>query len=158
MRTLLLEREQWLPAPPAAIFDFFADAANLEAITPPRLHFRILSPRPIEMRAGARIDYRLVLRLVPFHWVTRIAEWDPPRRFVDVQERGPYAYWHHTHEILPRQGGSLVRDVVRYALPFGVIGVVAHRLFIHRELDEIFAFRKRTLEKLLGGVETARNA
>ena len=90
MRIHVLEREQRLPAPPATVFPFFADARNLEAITPPLLRFRVVTPEPIDMRPGARIEYRLRLRGVPIRWLTEIQEWDPPHRFVDAQLRGPY--------------------------------------------------------------------
>ena len=138
----ILTREQRLARPPAEVFEFFADAGNLEAITPPSLRFRIVTARPIAMRAGALIEYRLRLRGLPLMWLTRIEAWEPGRRFVDAQLAGPYALWHHTHEFeaLP-DGTTLMRDVVRYALPFWPFGEVAHALFVRRELEAIFDFR-----------------
>jgi ligand-binding SRPBCC domain-containing protein len=150
MRIHLLEREQRLPVAPEALFPFFSDARNLEAITPPLLRFRVLTPAPIEMRAGAFLQYRLRLRGVPVRWNTLIQSWEPPHRFVDVQVRGPYAVWHHTHTFEPDgAGGTLMRDVVRYAIGFGVLGEVVHRLVVRRDLDAIFAFRARTVLELL---------
>ena len=138
-----LEREQRLARSPDEVFGFFADACNLEAITPPSLRFRIVTPRPIEMRAGALIEYRLRLRGLPLMWLTRIEAWEPGRRFVDVQLAGPYALWHHTHEFEALEDGStLMRDVVRYALPFWPLGEVAHAAFVGRELQRIFEFRR----------------
>ena len=105
MREHTLERAQRLPGSPDEVFAFFADAHNLEAITPPWLGFRIVTPGPIEMRPGALIEYRLRLHRVPVRWLTRIETWEPGRRFVDVQVRGPYRLWHHTHEFEPDGAG-----------------------------------------------------
>jgi len=141
MKVHLLEREQWIPAPIARVFAFFSDAYNLEAITPPWVHFRIHTPRPIELRADARIEYELRLAGVPFRWRTRIATWDPPHGFVDVQERGPYALWEHAHAFAPCGGGVLMADRVRYALPFGPLGALAHAVVVRAALAAIFDFR-----------------
>lgn len=138
----VLRREQRLPGSPGEVFGFFADAGNLEAITPPWLSFRIVTPRPIEMGRGTLIDYRLRLHGVPISWLTRIEAWEPGRSFVDQQMRGPYALWHHTHDFEPAPGGgTLMRDTVRYALPAGPLGALAHRLFVRRDLDRIFDHR-----------------
>jgi len=139
----VLARAQLLDAPPEAVFPFFGDASNLEAITPPWLGFRVVTPGPIEMAPGTLIEYRLRLHAVPIRWRTTIAVWDPPRRFVDVQVSGPYAMWHHTHDFEPAPGGgTLMRDTVRYALPFGPLGALAHRLLVRRDLARIFDFRQ----------------
>jgi ligand-binding SRPBCC domain-containing protein len=138
----VLRREQRLPAPPEDVFPFFSDAHNLEAITPPWLRFHVVTPRPIEMRAGALIEYRLRLRGIPISWLTRIDEWTPGVRFVDVQLSGPYRLWHHTHEFEPDgAGGTLMRDTVHYALPLWPLGEAAHALLVRRDLAAIFAFR-----------------
>jgi ligand-binding SRPBCC domain-containing protein len=143
MSVNILTREQLLTAPPAEVFPFFGDARNLEAITPPWLGFRVVTPEPIEMAPGTLIEYRLRLHAVPIRWRTTIAVWDPPRRFVDVQLSGPYAMWHHTHDFEPAPGGgTLMRDTVRYALPFGPLGAIAHRLLVRRDLARIFDFRQ----------------
>ncbi|MBD0281878.1 MAG: SRPBCC family protein, partial [Thermoleophilaceae bacterium] len=128
-----------------AVFEFFADPFNLEAITPPWLRFRIVGPRPIEMQAGTLIDYRLVLHRVPIRWRARIAVWEPGRRFADVQVRGPYRAWHHTHSFERHDEGTLVRDSVRYALPLGPLGRVAHAAFVRRDLERIFDFRHQAV-------------
>ena len=150
MRVHVLEREQRLPAPPEAVFGFFADARNLEAITPPLLRFRVVTPDPIVMRVGAVIQYRLRLRGIPVNWLTTIQEWDPPHRFVDVQLRGPYALWHHTHDLADDgEGGTFMRDTVRYAIGLGPLGALAHRLFVRRDLERIFDFRRAKVAEML---------
>jgi ligand-binding SRPBCC domain-containing protein len=148
-------REQWIARPVEEVFAFFADATNLEAITPPWLRFRILSPAPIAMGAGALIFYRLRWGRLPLRWVTRIEEWQPPSRFIDVQLRGPYALWHHTHSFEPHEDGTLMRDRVRYALPLGPLGRLTHRLFVRRDLEAIFDYRARKVSDFFqGGIET----
>ncbi len=145
-----LRREQRLPGSPEQVFPFFADAGNLEAITPPWLGFEVVTPRPIEMRVGALIEYRLRLHGLSIGWLTRIEEWEPGVRFVDVQLAGPYKLWHHTHEFEPAPGGgTLMRDSVRYALPLGPLGELAHRLLVRRDLRRIFDFRARAIRARL---------
>jgi ligand-binding SRPBCC domain-containing protein len=145
-----LHREQVLPGTPAEVFPFFADAGNLEAITPDWLAFRIVTPRPIDMRVGTLIEYRLKLHGLPVSWLTRIEEWEPGVRFVDMQLSGPYKLWHHTHEFEPDgAGGTVMRDTVRYALPLGPLGEVAHRAFVARDLQAIFDFRTRKVAERL---------
>jgi ligand-binding SRPBCC domain-containing protein len=137
----VLRRRQILPASPADVFPFFADAQNLERITPPWLRFEVLTPEPIAMRTGTVVQYRLRLHGLPLRWTARIEDWQEGRAFVDRQIRGPYRLWHHRHEFEPHPGGTLVRDHVRYALPLGPLGALAHRLAVRRDLDRIFAFR-----------------
>jgi ligand-binding SRPBCC domain-containing protein len=148
-----LRREQRLPGSPDDVFAFFGDARNLEAITPPLLRFRVMDSGPdgIEMGAGTLIRYRLRVHRVPVGWLTAIREWDPPHRFVDEQLRGPYALWHHTHTFEPIEDGAatLMRDVVRYALPFGLVGEAARRLFVARDVEAIFDYRAEAIRELL---------
>jgi ligand-binding SRPBCC domain-containing protein len=138
-----LSRCAHLPHPVDRVFDFFSRAENLEAITPPWLRFRIVTPTPVEMREGALIEYSLRLRGLPIRWLTRIEEWRPPHRFVDVQLRGPYLLWEHTHEFSSRDGGTEMTDAVRYALPFGRPGDLACRRLVARDLRSIFDYRAR---------------
>jgi hypothetical protein len=154
----VLERAQLIDRPRGEVFSFFADARNLEAITPEFLHFEILPPAPVEMRAGTLIDYRLSLFGVPFRWRTRIEEWEPGRRFVDLQLRGPYALWHHTHAFEDADGGTRMTDRVRYRLPLGPLGELAHPVFVRRTLERIFDFRRDRIARLLaaGAVRPAR--
>ena len=148
----ILRREQRLPGTPEAVFEFFADARNLEALTPPLLRFRVVTPEPIAMGRGTLIRYELRVRRVPVNWLTEITAWEPPHRFVDEQIRGPYALWHHTHtfEALP-DGGTLMRDVVRYRIGFGPLGALANRLVVRRDVEAIFDFRAQRIPALLAG-------
>jgi ligand-binding SRPBCC domain-containing protein len=146
----LLQREQWMPRPIDDVFAFFADARNLEAITPPWLGFRILTPEPIAMSAGTRIEYKIRWRKLPVRWVTEIRRWDPPAGFMDVQLRGPYRRWEHTHSFHAVDGGTRMTDVVRYALPFGPLGNVAHAWFVKADLKKIFEYREERVSALLG--------
>jgi ligand-binding SRPBCC domain-containing protein len=134
--------------PREEVFEFFADAFNLQKITPPDVHFRVLTPAPIELRRGTRIDYRLTVFRVPFRWRTVIAMWEPPVRFVDEQERGPYRSWVHRHEFSDVEGGTLVRDRVQYELPWSPLGELAHPI-VRRKLDQIFDFRQAMIHRLL---------
>jgi ligand-binding SRPBCC domain-containing protein len=145
-----LERAQVVPRPRGEVFAFFADARNLEAITPAFLRFRITTPGPIAMGAGALITYRLRLCGVGFGWTTRIEAWEPERRFVDVQREGPYRLWRHTHAFADVPGGTLVTDTVEYALPFGPLGEAAHAVFVRRALRRIFDHREERIAALLG--------
>lgn len=145
-----LERTQRIAWPLAEVFAFFSDAANLEAITPGFLRFRIITPLPIEMRPGARIDYSLSLFGVRLRWRTRITVWEPGVRFVDEQESGPYALWRHTHSFAPDGNATIMRDTVEYALPLGPLGSLAHLLFVRRTVGAIFDHRARVIDRLLG--------
>lgn len=149
MSERLLDREQLVPRPVDEVFEFFSAARNLERLTPLWLRFEVLTPEPIQMRAGTRIEYRLRLHGLPLRWVSRIERWEPRRAFVDRQIRGPYRLWHHTHQFEPHDGGTLVRDYVRYALPLGPLGEIAHGLVVQRDLERIFAFRHNAIAELL---------
>ena len=147
MKLFSFTAELWLPRPRPEVFAFFADARNLEAITPPWVKFQVLTPAPIAMKAGALIDYRLRVHGLPLRWRTEITAWDPPFRFVDSQLRGPYRRWVHTHTFEEVNGGTLCRDEVSYAVPGGAL---VERLFIRRDIERIFAYRQETMRRLLG--------
>lgn len=151
MTTWELRARLRLAQPRPEVFAFFADAANLEALTPPWLRFRIVNPRPVEMRAGARIDYRLRVHGLPVRWKTGITVWEPPHRFVDEQLRGPYRLWVHEHTFEDAPGGgTLVCDRVRYRVPFGRL---ANRLVVERDVRTIFTYRSAALLRIFGGRE-----
>jgi ligand-binding SRPBCC domain-containing protein len=146
----LLERTQHLDLPADEAFEFYADARNLERITPPWLGFQLVASGPIEMRAGALIDYRLKLHGLPVRWRTRIDTWEPPVRFVDVQLRGPYALWEHTHTFEPDgENAVVIGDRVRYALPLGPLGRIAHEVLVRRDIERIFDFRQHAVAERL---------
>jgi ligand-binding SRPBCC domain-containing protein len=146
-----IERAQVVPLSADDAFAFFADAHNLEAITPPWLRFRILTSRPIVMAEDTLIDYRLTLHRLPLRWRTRITRWQPGRLFVDIQVRGPFRLWEHTHTFERSGTETLIRDVVRYQLPLGPMGIVAHRTLVHRDLESIFDYRRDAVGRLLDG-------
>ena len=129
------------------MFEFFAEAYNLEAITPPFLGFEVVTPEPIDMQEGTLIDYRLKLHGVRLNWRTRIDEWEPGVRFVDRQLKGPYRLWHHTHTFEADGEGTLMRDIVRYALPLGPLGEVARAVLVKRDLKRIFDFRQAEIAR-----------
>jgi len=142
-----LRAELFVPRDRRQVFEFFADARQLETITPPWLHFEVLTPAPIELRAGVLIDYRLRLRGVPFRWQSRIAVWEPPDCFVDEQTRGPYRLWRHEHRFEEADGGTVVRDQVDYAVPGGAL---VHGLLVRRDVERIFVWRHSCLERIFG--------
>ena len=143
-----LDTSHRLPRQPEEIFDFYADAFNLEWLTPPWLRFQVVTPPPITMRAGVEIEYRLRLKGLPLSWRSRITAWDPPRRFVDEQIKGPYRLWKHEHTFVADDGGTLVRDQVEYDM----LGRwLADRLMVRRDLGRIFAYRQERLAEIFGG-------
>jgi ligand-binding SRPBCC domain-containing protein len=143
-----LQREQLISCPIEDVFAFFADVRNLEAITPSWLNFRILTPLPIQMQPGAEIEYQLAWRFIRLRWKTVIQEWKPPNFFVDVQSRGPYRMWEHTHTFRSEAAGTRMLDSVRYQLPLGVFGRIAHSLRVRRDLNRIFDYRAETIGRL----------
>ena len=147
MKEFILQTELWLPRPRDEVFPFFAEARNLEAITPPWLQFEVLTPAPIAMRRGTIIDYRIRVHGIPIRWRTEIAEWQPPHRFVDVQLRGPYTLWHHKHTFETRDGGTLCADQVRYR-PRG--GALMNWLFVRRDVEKTFRYRQQRRKEIFG--------
>ena len=146
-----IERFQLVPLSCGEAFAFFADAYNLEALTPPWLGLRILTPRPIPMRKGTTIDYVLTTHGVPVRWRTEIVEWEPGRRFVDTQLKGPFRVWEHTHDFVEGPDGTLIRDTVLFRMPYGLLGAIAHRILVARDLERVFDYRRDAVERLLGG-------
>lgn len=143
-----LRREVLIPAQRDEVFEFFSDPANLAKITPKSVGFRDLTPDARPMRLGMQIIHEIRWFGLPVRWVTLIEEYDPPRRFVDTQLKGPYKYWRHEHTFEETPGGTLMRDHVQYELPFGILGVVTHRLIVARQLRRIFDYRGRKIRKL----------
>ena len=145
-----LEQSQFIPKAREEVFTFFADASNLERITPAFLHFHILTPRPIPMQPGTLIDYQLRLGGVPLRWKTRIETFEPASYFTDVQLSGPYRRWHHLHEFVEVAGGTEMKDIVDYELPLGPLEVAARWLFVRRALYRIFSYRRAAITEIFG--------
>jgi ligand-binding SRPBCC domain-containing protein len=122
-------------------FSFFADAKNLELITPEFLAFRILTPTPIVMQSGTLIDYQIRLFGFKMRWRTLIEAYDSPNSFVDTQVTGPYKMWHHTHSFRSVPDGTEMTDTVKYQIRYGLLGEFARRLFVQRTLKRIFDYR-----------------
>lgn len=150
MKVYTLTREQSVSRPLDEVFGFFSRPENLARLTPDSLGFIVLTPSPIEMKAGAVIDY--TIRVLGFrrHWRTLIESYDPPHRFVDIQLKGPYILWHHTHSFSKTGTGTLIRDDVRFVLPLGVLGRLAYSLLIKRQLDRIFKYRSKVISEVFG--------
>jgi ligand-binding SRPBCC domain-containing protein len=149
-----LRTEIWLPAPCDEVFGFFSRAENLQALTPEWLHFRILTPLPIEMRRGTLIDYRIRIHGLPMTWQSEISAWDPPHVFVDKQRRGPYRRWVHTHQFVEARTGTLVQDAVDFAVPGGFLV----EPFVARDLRRIFRHRHLRLGAQFPGGDTGEPA
>ena len=145
----ILERTQIIDLPREQVFDFFADAVNLERITPPELNFHTLTPQTIDIKQGCLIDYQLKLRGIPIKWKTEITEWNPPFDFVDSALKSPYKQWIHLHKFTVGENGeTIMEDIVRYRLPFEPFGDVAH-WYVKRELKYIFDYRKKIVDEIL---------
>ncbi len=142
-----LSRELIVPASLADVFAFFSDAHNLDRITPKFLRFQVLTPAPIEMREGARIDYALRLRGIPIRWTSEITAWEPPYRFIDMQIRGPYRCWIHEHRFEEMGSSTKVIDEVAYDF---LGGHLVHTLFIKKDIARIFDHRTQTLKRIFG--------
>jgi ligand-binding SRPBCC domain-containing protein len=145
MKTFNFASETWLPAPRHRVFEFFADPGNLERLTPPWLHFEIITPPDTAITQGSLLDYRLRLRGIPLRWQSEISLWEPPRRFVDRQTKGPYSLWVHEHTFVDHDGGTMVGDRVEYAVPGGRL---VQTFIVAPDLERIFQFRRRVLEEI----------
>jgi len=144
----ILEREQIIERPLTEVFDFFADAVNLERITPPELNFQITTPQPIDIKKGALIDYELKLRGIPITWKTEITQWNPPHDFVDSALQSPYKQWIHLHTFEEgARGETIMKDIVRYRLPLEPLGDIA-LFYVKKELKYIFDYRYKVIEEI----------
>jgi ligand-binding SRPBCC domain-containing protein len=151
MNVRTLTTELWMPRPVEEVFAFFSDAHNLDVLTPPWLHFRVLTPAPIEMRQGTVIEYRLRWRRLPLFWRTEIAAWEPNKRFIDRALKSPYRQWVHEHTFEERDGGTLMRDRVDYAVPGWLLEPLLDRWVVGPDVRGIFAYRRKKMIELFGG-------
>jgi len=148
MKMHMLRRTQVIERDIGDVFSFFARPENLARLTPPWLRMAVLTPSPIEMKAGAVIDYAVKVIGMGRHWRTLITAYDPPYSFVDEQIAGPYRFWHHTHTFSEHAEGTRIDDEVRYILPFGILGEFAHAVFVKRQLKKIFDYRASMIASL----------
>ncbi len=152
------ERRTWrvtarcvLDAPLEQVFPFFADAGNLEKLTPPWVGFEVLSKGPLDMRQGLIIDYRIRIHGIPIRWRTEIATWDPPQRFSDVQLRGPYALWDHTHSFRAIDASTTeMTDTIRYRPKGWILAPLINRMFVENDIRRIFTYRNEQMNRMFG--------
>lgn len=152
MQSFIHHEEVVLPADRGTVFDFFSNAANLQELTPDWIEFKILTPQPIHLHQGTLIDYQLRIHGIPIRWRTEILRWNPPHSFVDTQILGPYTRWVHEHRFEPVPGGTRMIDHVEYRPPGGWL---INRLFVRRDVQRIFNFRRETLVRRFGGARSA---
>jgi ligand-binding SRPBCC domain-containing protein len=145
MKTYWLRKTIWLPQPRAKVFEFFSNPGNLDRLTPAWLNFAIVTPASSKMNQGTLLDYRLRIRGIPVRWQSEIAVWEPPRRFVDRQTKGPYSLWIHEHTFEERDNGTLVGDNVEYAVPGGRI---VQQFLVAPDIERIFDYRHKMLDEL----------
>jgi ligand-binding SRPBCC domain-containing protein len=148
MKTYTFETQTILNKPIQEVFPFFANAENLDKVTPPWLKFEILTPMPIEMKIGTQVDYRLRLHGIPIRWRSEITEWDPPHKFTDIQIKGPYQFWKHKHLFSADSNRTKMVDRIQYRIPGWIFSPIVHSLFVKHDLDKIFAFREKTFLKI----------
>jgi hypothetical protein len=150
MKLYTLDSIQFINKPIEDVFEFFSNPDNLSVITPPKLGFKILTPTPIKMSVGCLIDYKIYLMGIPIHWRTLITNFDPPHTFIDQQIKGPYTIWHHTHTFQKVDGGVEIKDRVVYSIPFSILGRILNFLWIRKDLENIFNYRKKVIDELFG--------
>lgn len=156
MKNRQFRSELWVPRPIDEVFDFFADAANLNQITPAWVCFEILTELPIAMNVGTLIDYRIKIRGIPVRWQTEITAWDPPFRFVDEQRRGPYRRWHHEHTFIEQDGGTIIRDVVDYAVTGWIFEPLIHKTLVQPDVKRIFEHRTAVMRQRFAKPRSSR--
>ena len=144
-----INTEQWVPQTIKQTFSFFKEAKNLERLTPKFLNFKILNQSTQEIEDGTILTYRLSIHGIPFKWKSKITDWNPASKFSDIQLKGPYNYWYHTHSFEERNGGTIIKDRVLYKVPFGFIGDLVVGNFIKKDLETIFSYRTKTIDTLM---------
>ena len=145
MKKYILETETYIPKPLNEVFDFFSKAENLNKLTPPDVHFKIMTPLPIDMKKGTLIDYRIKLNNIPFYWKTEITEWNPPFKFADNQVKGPYQTWFHEHSFVEKDGKTYMKDKITYLSKGWILVPLLHWLFVDKKVKQIFEYREKQL-------------
>jgi len=148
-----LRRKTFIPAPLDEVFAFFSQPRNLNQITPPWLHFKILTEDIIQMSTGATIDYSIRLHGISLKWNTQIIDWDPPHHFVDLQLKGPYKFWRHIHHFEQTDSGTVMQDTVEYLVPGKMLAPLFHFLFVQKDLERIFDYREKMLAEIFAKKE-----
>ncbi|MGF1582314.1 MAG: SRPBCC family protein [Gemmataceae bacterium] len=148
MKRRELQTSVWIPQPVDEVFAFFSDAFNLDRITPPWLHFAVLTESPIPMKPGQLIDYRLRWRWIPMKWRTEIVAWEPPRFFIDQQIHGPYRLWHHEHTFVQENGGTRMMDKVTYAVPGWIFEPFLNKFLVRPDVERIFLYREDRIQQI----------
>lgn len=144
-----IRMEQWVPQPLNKTFSFFKEAENLEKLTPKFLNFKVLNQSTQEIQEGTKINYRLSLHGCPLSWQSQITDWIPDHKFSDIQLKGPYNHWHHTHEFEEKNGGTLIKDRIQYKLPFGIAGDLIAGKWIRKDLQLVFSYRYKNIDTLM---------
>lgn len=144
-----LYREQQLNCDIETAWSFFSSPLNLSKITPKNMGFNVISNlESKDIYEGMIIEYKVSPVLhIPLKWVTKITQVEKNKSFTDFQEKGPYKYWNHFHEFVPNEKGVLMKDTVDYELPFGLLGRIAHKIFVKKKLKNIFNYRYQFLDK-----------
>ncbi len=146
-----LEKEQLVTASLEECWSFLNNPENLNLITPPDLHFLIISPVPDDMFDGLMIEYRISIPLFGAQrWLAEIKHIRPQKSFVDEQRIGPYTFWYHYHELTATPEGVTLIDRVHYSVPYGIFGRLLHVMFIKKTLQRIFAYRQAKITEILG--------
>lgn len=150
METFFYKTEQFLPTDINRAWDFFSTARNLSLITPADLDFKIVTKLDDkEIYAGMVIDYTVKpLWGIPVRWKTEIGNVQKPLYFTDRQLKGPYKIWVHAHTFIEERNGTVMKDEVKYQLPFGVIGQIVHSLLVKKRIEKIFEYRRSMLHKI----------
>ena len=154
MKTYNLKFEQFIDLPIEDVFNFFSKPENLSLITPPRLKFDILTPTPLQMKEGQLIDYSLkIMYIIKLHWRTLITQYSKPYKFIDQQIKGPYSLWHHTHIFEEKDGGTLIKDDLMYAVPIGFFGQLINSIYIQYDVKSIFKYRHKILDQIFNEIK-----
>jgi len=149
--------EHWLPLPIDKVFSFFKEPKNLEQITPGYLNFKVLKQSSGLIGEGTKINYKLSLHGIPMWWQSKIVDWEPNHKFSDTQTHGPYNHWYHTHEFEEKEGGTLIRDHVKYKLPLGIPGDCVAGSWVQKDLENIFDYRRKKIEEIFKDQASAPN-